>query len=60
MLPQTITVFGQVPVPQVNVEPNISIEPEIEVTVNTDDDEYDKAMKNQSAMDGSGSVMGGE
>lgn len=61
MLPQTITAFGTMPVPQVNVEPEISIEPEIEVNVNTDnDDAYDKAMKDQSAMDGSGSVMGGE
>ena len=61
MLPQTITAFGTMPVPQVTVEPEISVNPEIEVNVNTDsDDAYDKAMKDQSAMDGSGSVMGGE
>ena len=61
MLPQSITAFGTIPVPQVTVEPDINVEPEIEVNVNTDtDDAYDKAMKDQSAMDGSGAVMGGE
>lgn len=61
MLPQTITAFGAMPVPQVTVEPEINVEPEIEVNVNTDtDDTHDKAMKDQSAMSGSGAVMGGE
>ncbi len=60
MLPQSIIVFDQMPVPQVNVEPEISVEPEIEVKVDTKDDTYDKAIKNQSAMDGSGAVMGGK
>jgi hypothetical protein len=61
MLPQTITAFGAMPIPQVTVDPEINIEPEIEVNVNTDsDDAYDKAMKDQSAMDGSGTVIGGE
>ena len=61
MLPQTITAFGTMPVPQVTVEPEISVEPEIEINVTTNtDDVYDKAMKDQAAMDGSGAVMGGE
>jgi hypothetical protein len=61
MLPQTITAFGTMPVPQVTVEPEINVEPDIEVSVNTDsEDDYDKAMKDQSVMSGSGTVMGGE
>jgi hypothetical protein len=61
MLPQTITAFGTMPVPDITVKPEINIDPEIEVTVNNDtEDAYDKAMKDQSAMDGSGIVIGGE
>jgi hypothetical protein len=57
MLPQEITAFGAM---QVSVEPDVTVEPEVTVNVDTGtDDSYETAMKEQSALSGSGSVIGG-
>lgn len=69
MLPNDITAFGMVAVPQtiiqpqVDVEADITVEPQVDVTVeasgNEGDAAYTEAMGNQTAMGGSGSVIGG-
>jgi hypothetical protein len=75
MLPNEITAFGMMamPVPsvqslmdvrpQVTVEPNITVEPQVGVTVeapqNDGDAAYTDAMRQQAALGGSGSVIGG-
>ena len=66
MLPQEITAFGAVRVPAeasqppLTIEPNVTVQPEIAVNVQTGaDDTYDAAMKQQSALGGSGSITGG-
>ena len=73
MLPNEITAFGMMAVPQtgiqpivqpqVEVEPDITVEPQVDVTVaapqNDDDTAYTDAMHKQAALGGSGSVIGG-
>lgn len=63
MLPNEITAFGMMAVPQVNVEPDITVNPQVNVTVEAPQDEgdaaYNDAMQKQSALGGSGSVMRG-
>ncbi|MBN1966139.1 MAG: hypothetical protein JW910_15930, partial [Anaerolineae bacterium] len=66
MLPPEITAYGamNVPVaygqPPVTVEPDVTVQPEVTVNVQTGtDDAYDTAMKKQSALGGSGDVIGG-
>jgi hypothetical protein len=72
MLPNEITVFGMMAVPQtdiqpivqpqIEVEPDITVEPQVDVTVKTGidgDAAYTEAMRKQAAMGGSGSVTGG-
>jgi hypothetical protein len=69
MLPNEITAFGMVAVPQtiiqpqVDVEPDITVEPQVDVTIeasgNEGDAAYTEAMRKQAAMGGSGSVIGG-
>jgi hypothetical protein len=73
MLPDEITAFGMMAVPQtgvqpilqpqVAVEPDITVEPQVEVTVAAPPDEsdaaYTEAMREQAALGGSGSVIGG-
>ena len=72
MLPNEITAFGMMAVPQtdiqpivqpqIEVEPDITVEPQVDVTVETETDgdaAYTEAMRKQAAMGGSGSVMGG-
>ena len=73
MLPNEITVFGMMAVPQtdiqpivqpqVAVEPDITVEPQVNVTVEAPADEgdaaYTEAMQKQAALGGSGSVIGG-
>ncbi len=73
MLPNEITVFGLIAVPQtavqpiiqpqIDVEPEINIEPQVDVTLepssNNDDAAYTEAMQKQAALGGSGSVIGG-
>jgi len=64
-LPNEITAVGMMPVPivqpQVEVTPDVTVEPDIDVTVDLPEtDSYDKAMKDESAMSGSGSVIGGD
>jgi hypothetical protein len=57
MLPQEIIAFGAM---QVSVEPDVTVEPEVTVNVDTGtNDSYETAMKEQSALSGSGSVIGG-
>ncbi len=71
-LPEEVTAFGMVavpsgmaPQPMVQVEPEIHVEPEVtvapEITVTAADDPaaqpYDEAVKRESAMGGSGSVL---
>ncbi|MBA3874454.1 MAG: hypothetical protein H0X30_35440, partial [Anaerolineae bacterium] len=73
MLPNEITAFGMMAVPQtgvqpivqpqVNVEPDIRIEPQVDVTVAAPQEDgdavYTEAMHKQAALGGSGSVIGG-
>lgn len=63
MLPNEITAFGMMAVPQVNVEPDITVNPQVNVTVEApaedSDTAYNDAMRDQAAMGGSGSVMRG-
>jgi hypothetical protein len=73
MLPNEITAFGMMAVPQtgvqsilqpqVAVEPNITVEPQVDLTVaapqHGDDAAYTEAMRQQAALGGSGSVIGG-
>jgi hypothetical protein len=69
MLPNEITAFGMMAVPQpviqpqIDVEPDITIEPQVDVTVeapaNDGDAAYTEAMRKQAALGGSGSVIGG-
>jgi hypothetical protein len=73
MLPNEITAFGMMAVPQtavqpmiqpqIDVEPDITIEPQVDVTVEAPQDEgdpaYTEAMRKQAALGGSGSVIGG-
>lgn len=72
MLPNEITAFGMMAVPQataaeihpqVNVEPEITVEPQVDITVETPENNseagYTEAMQKQSALGGSGSVIGG-
>lgn len=75
MLPNEITAFGMMAVPQVavqssvdvypqiEVEPDITVEPQVDVTVEAPSDEgdaaYTEAMRKQAALGGSGSVIGG-
>jgi hypothetical protein len=73
MLPNEITAFGMMAVPQtavqpmiqpqIEVEPNITVEPQVDVTVEAPADEgdaaYTEAMRKQAALGGSGSVIGG-
>ncbi|MEO1645713.1 MAG: hypothetical protein AAFR67_11040, partial [Chloroflexota bacterium] len=60
-IPNEIRAVGMIPVPTVNVTPDISVEPTINVTVDTpQNDTYEQAMNDQSAMSGSGSVLGGD
>ena len=64
-LPNEITAMGMMPVPivqpQVEVTPDMTVEPDIEVRVDLPEtDSYDKAMKDESAMSGSGSLIGGD
>ncbi len=73
MLPNEITAFGMMAVPQANiqpmvqpqidVEPDITVEPQVNVTVeapeNDGDAAYTEAMRKQAALGGSGSVIGG-
>jgi hypothetical protein len=73
MLPNEITAFGLMAVPQMNVqsviqpqvdvEPDITVEPQVDVTVEASKDDgdaaYTEAMRKQAALGGSGSVMGG-
>ncbi len=75
MLPNEITAFGMMAVPQttvhpplevrpqIEVEPDITVEPQVDVTVETPgndgDAAYTEAMRKQAALGGSGSVIGG-
>ncbi len=64
-LPGEITTIGMMPVPvvqsQVEVSPDVTVEPQINVMVDIPEtDSYDKAMKDESAMSGSGTVIGGD
>ncbi|GAB4549633.1 MAG: hypothetical protein OHK0023_14490 [Anaerolineae bacterium] len=73
MLPNEITAFGMMAVPQtavqpiiqpqIEVEPDITVEPQVDVTVEASADEgdtaYTEAMRKQAALGGSGSVIGG-
>jgi hypothetical protein len=73
MLPNEITAFGMMAVPQtavqpmippqIDVEPEITVEPQVDVTIeasSSDDDAvYTEAMRKQAALGGSGSVIGG-
>jgi hypothetical protein len=75
MLPNEITAFGMMAVPQaavqptmevrpqIDVEPDITVEPQVDVTVEAPQDEgdaaYTEAMRKQAALGGSGSVIGG-
>jgi hypothetical protein len=75
MLPNEITVFGMMAVPQsaaqsplevrpqVDVKPDITVEPQVDVTVEAPGDDgdaaYTEAMQKQAALGGSGSVIGG-
>jgi hypothetical protein len=68
MLPPEIAAYGAMRVPseqspvQVKVEPTVTVDPNIQVNVQsatTKNDEYDTAMKKQSSLGGSGNVIGG-
>ncbi len=68
MLPPEITVYGAMSVPseqspaQMKVEPTVTVDPNIQVNVQSaapKNDEYDTAMKKQSSLGGSGNVIGG-
>ena len=63
MLPNMMTAYGMVSVPTVSIEPQVTVAPQINVTVespsNNSDADYTDAMQKQAAMGGSGSVMGG-
>ncbi len=75
MLPNEITAFGMMSVPQtvvqpplevrpqIDVEPDITIEPQVDVTIEASADEgdaaYTEAIRKQAALGGSGSVIGG-
>jgi hypothetical protein len=73
MLPNEITAFGMMAVPQmavqpmiqpqIDVKPDITVEPRVDVTVEASADEgdttYTEAMRKQAALGGSGSVIGG-
>jgi hypothetical protein len=67
MLPQEILAFGamQVPTssnnpPPITLEPDVTVNPDIQVTVQAGNDKkYEDAMKKESALGGSGNVIGG-
>jgi hypothetical protein len=64
MLPQEIVAFGAMSVPTssapITVEPDVTVNPNIQVTVQAGGDKkYDDAMKKESALGGSGNVIGG-
>jgi photosystem II stability/assembly factor-like uncharacterized protein len=75
MLPNEISAFGMMAVPQtavqptlevrpqVDVEPDITVAPQVDVTIEAPshdgDAAYTEAMQKQAALGGSGSVIGG-
>jgi hypothetical protein len=67
MLPQEIVAFGAMSVPAsstnpspITIEPDVTVNPDIQVNVQTGGDkQYDDAMKKESALGGSGNVIGG-
>ncbi len=63
LLPNEITAVGLAAVPPVTVEPDITVAPQVDVTVEageqSSDAAYDDAMRRESALGGSGSVIGG-
>lgn len=64
-IPNEISAFGMMPVPivqpQVDVTPEVNVEPDVNVTVDMPEkDPFDEAMKDESAMSGSGTVIGGD
>ncbi|MBZ0278942.1 MAG: hypothetical protein K8I60_22540, partial [Anaerolineae bacterium] len=63
MLPNEITAVGLAAVPSVTVEPDITVAPQVDVTVAAPMDDgdaaYDDALRRESALGGSGSVIGG-
>ena len=68
MLPPEITAYGAMRVPVENVQPQVTMKPEVNVdpTVQVNvqspvaqDTEYDAAVKQQASLAGSGNVTGG-
>lgn len=64
LLPNEISAFGAMPVPSINVAPEVNVEPVIRIET-TDDgtadisDRYDDAMESRASMSGSETVLGG-
>jgi hypothetical protein len=67
MLPPEIIAFGAMPVPTatpstapITFEPEVTVNPTVQVNVQSGNDkQYDDAMKKESALGGSGNVIGG-
>ncbi|MEL7433507.1 MAG: hypothetical protein AAFN11_06140, partial [Chloroflexota bacterium] len=60
-LPNEITVVGMMPLAIVQPQVDVTVDPAIDVTVELPDtNNYDSAMNDESAMSGSGSVIGGD
>jgi hypothetical protein len=67
MLPPEIIAFGAMsvptdtpPTPPITIEPEVTVNPNIQVNVPSGNDtQYDDAMKKESALGGSGNVIGG-
>jgi hypothetical protein len=63
MLPPEIVAFGAMRVPVESEQPqvNVNVDPTVQVNLNTpvSNDAYDTAMKKESALGGSGNIIGG-
>jgi hypothetical protein len=58
LLPDEITAFGKVAVPQVNVAAEVVVKPEIKVNFSPTETSYEEVMKRQSGLAGS-DILGG-
>ncbi len=59
LLPSEINAFGSMPVPSVTVEPEVKVEPIINISTDDKDSDYDAAMRSSASMSGSQTVLGG-
>lgn len=58
LLPNGVNAFGSMPVPSVTVEPEVKVEPIINISTDNQDSDYDAAMRSSASMSGSDTLWG--